>query len=161
MAKLIGMTKLTKTLKANTEEAFKVKVKKFVDSLSSVKNSLVLAQKKKLMNTNIRDGKTDFPHKRSGNLLDNLIDLKVESFREANFKKTDKYLSYTHTTINRLDGGGQGSTVFKIRKGQRINYASDLQKGDRYKKWNGYFERLQNIFRAEYLRNIRNILRGL
>lgn len=157
MAKISGFANLKKTIINTSEKAFKVKVKKFVDSVSNLKSKLIKEQQRRLMNRNLNDGITSFPHRRTGNLMRNLIDIKVESYRPSNYKRKGTKLSYTHSTTNMLDGGKDGTTVFKLYKGKRYKYAEILQSSDRFSKYNGYFERLQAIFENQYRKSISRI----
>jgi len=158
MAKLKGFNNLKKTIQNVSEKQFKAKVKKFVDSVSNLKSKLVKEQQRRLMNRNINDGITAYPHRRTGNLMRNLIDIKVESYRPNGFKKKGKYLTYTHSTTNMLDGGEKGITVWKVYKGKRYKYAEILQNSDKLSKWNGYYQRLQAIFKENYLRSVSRIM---
>jgi hypothetical protein len=158
MATIKGFNQLRKTVIAKSEKSFKVKVKNFVDSVNNLKSKLLKVQQRKLMNRSINDGKTDFPHKRTGNLMRNLIDIRVDTYRPNNYKRKGNLISYTHKTSNILDGGDEGTTVFRIYKGKRYKYAEILQNSDKFSKWNRYFERLQAIFEKQYRSSISRIL---
>ena len=159
MAKISGFNQLRKKLENMSEKTFKAKVKKIINSINDLKSILIKEQQKRLSNTNIRDGITTYPHKRSGNLMKNLIDLKMESFSEAKFKKTNKGLSYTHTSTNTLDGGDNGSTVYKTVNGKKVNYARLLQNSSKYSKYNNYFQRIQSIFNYQYNQRVSRLLK--
>ena len=160
MAKITGFTQLKKKLINMSEKTFKAKVKRIVNSINDLKSILIKEQQRRLSNTNIKDGITAYPHRREGNLMDNLIDLKMESFSSSKFVKTNKGMSYTHTSINKLDGGKgtNNNTVYKVYKGKRYNYAEILQKSNKLKKWNGYFQRLQAIFKYQYTQRVTRLL---
>jgi len=159
MAKVTGFTQLKKRIQDTSVKVFKVKVKNIVNSINNLKSKLINEQKRRLSNTNINDGITTYPHKRTGNLLNNLIDLKMESFSEAKFITKGNTVTYTHTSTNMLDGGKNGNTVYKVYKGKRYNYAEILQNSNKLSKWNGYFERLQSIFKHQYYISVNQILR--
>lgn len=141
-----------------TVDSFKNKVRKFVDSMTSYKLLFIKVQQAKLTNPYLNDNRTDFPHIRSGNMLRNLIDLKMDRFQEAKFKESPKKLSYLFETTNSLDGGGSGRhTVYRKGKdGSIFNYAEYLNKGGkRTSRYKGYFGRLQNTFRTNFMTKFR------
>ena len=158
MVKINGFTQLQKKLENMSKKTFEVKVKKIVNSINNLKSILLKEQQRRLSNTNTRDGITTYPHKRTGNLLNNLINIKMESFSNAKFKKTAKGLSYTHTSTNILDGGEGGNTVYKVVNGKRLNYASLLQNSSKFSKYNNYFQRLQAIFNYQYNQRVNRLL---
>lgn len=161
MAKLTGFSNLKKTIINSTEKQFKARVKRFVDKVINLREKLLKAQQQRLQNRNINDGITSYPHRRTGNLIDNLIDIQMETYKETKYKRKGNILSYTHTTRNLLDGGANKSinTVFKTYKGKRYTYAQILQYSDTHKKYNGYFQRLQAIFRSQYYSSTSRLLR--
>jgi len=159
MAKVTGFTQLRKKLINISEKTFKVNVKKIVTSINDLKSILLKEQQRKLSNSNFKDGNTTYPHKRTGNLMNNLINIKMQSFSSSKFKKTAKGISYTHTSTNMLDGGENGNTVYKVYKGKRYNYAEILQNSDKLSKWNGYFQRLQAVFKYQYTQRVTRILK--
>ena len=158
MATVTGFTQLKKKIVNVSEKTFKVKVKKIVNSINNLKSILLKEQQRRLANTNIRDGITAYPHKRTGNLMTNLIDIKLQSFSESKFKKTSNGLSYTHISTNTLDGGEGKHTVYKVHKGQRYNYADDLQNSEKYSKYNNYYQKLQAVFKYQYTQRVTRLL---
>ena len=158
MAKVTGFTQLKKKLVNMSKKTFEAKVKRIIDSINDLKSVLIKEQQRRLSNRNINDGITAYPHRREGNLMKNLIDLKIESFSSSKFVKTNKGMSYTHKSTNMLDGGKNGNTVYKVYKGKRYNYAEILQNSDKLSKWNGYFQRLQAIFKYQYTQRVKRLL---
>jgi hypothetical protein len=129
-------------------EVFKTKVRKFVEAFTSFKTLFTKVQQAKLVNPYINDNRTDFPHIRTGNLMTHLIDVKMERYKESNFKQSGNILSYEFETTNRMDY----SKVFRVGKnGQKFNYAKYLNDGGkRTSRYKGYFGRLQQIFRNNF-----------
>jgi hypothetical protein len=78
----------------------------------------------------------------------NLIDVKMDRYKESNFKQSGNILSYEFETTNRMDY----SKVFRVGKnGQKFNYAKYLNDGGkRTSRYKGYFGRLQQIFRNNF-----------
>jgi len=158
MAKVTGFSQLKKKILSTSQKTFKVKVHKIVNSINDLKSILLKEQQRRLANTNLNDKVTTYPHKRTGNLMNNLINIKMQSFSSNNFKKTAKGISYTHTSTNTLDGGTEGNTVYKVYKGKRYNYAEILQNSNKLSKWNNYFQKLQSIFEYQYTQRVNRLL---
>ena len=148
MAKITGLSNLKVVMRGIPIEVFKTKVRKFVEALNSFKALFIKVQQAKLVNPYINDNRTDFPHIRTGNLMRNLIDVKMDRYKESNFKQSAKVLSYEFETTNRMDY----SKVFRVGKnGQKFNYAKYLNDGGkRTSRYKGYFGRLQQIFRNNF-----------
>ena len=148
MAKITGLNNLKIVMRAIPIEAFKTKVRKFVEAMNSYKTLFTKVQQAKLVNPYINDNKTDFPHIRTGNLMTHLIDVKMERYKESNFKQSANILSYEFETINKLDS----SKVYRVGKnGNKFLYAKYLNDGGkRTSRYKGYFGRLQQIFRNNF-----------
>lgn len=148
MAKITGLNNLKIVMRAIPIEAFKTKVRKFVEAMNSYKSLFTKVQQAKLVNPYINDNRTDFPHIRTGNLMRNLIDVKMDRYKESNFKQSAKVLSYEFETINRMDY----TKVYRVGKnGQKFNYAKYLNDGGkRTSRYKGYFGRLHQIFRNNF-----------
>ena len=148
MAKITGLSNLKVVMRGIPIEVFKTKVRKFVEALNSFKALFIKVQQAKLVNPYINDNRTDFPHIRTGNLMTHLIDVKMERYKESNFKQNGNILSYEFETTNRMDY----SKVFRVGKnGQKFNYAKYLNDGGkRTSRYKGYFGRLQQIFRNNF-----------
>ena len=148
MAKITGLTNLKIVMRGIPIEVFKTKVRKFVEAFNSFKALFIKVQQAKLVNPYINDNRTDFPHIRTGNLMRNLIDVKMDRYKESNFKQSGNILSYEFETTNRMDY----SKVFRVGKnGQKFNYAKYLNDGGkRTSRYKGYFGRLQQIFRNNF-----------
>jgi hypothetical protein len=148
MAKITGLNNLKIVMRGIPIEVFKTKVRKFVEAFNSFKALFIKVQQAKLVNPYIRDNRTDFPHIRTGNLMRNLIDVKMDRYKESNFKQSGNILSYEFETTNRMDY----SKVFRVGKnGQKFNYAKYLNDGGkRTSRYKGYFGRLQQIFRNNF-----------
>lgn len=157
MAKVTGLTNLNKLMHGITVDAFKAKVKKFVDSMTYYKLFFIKVQQARLVNPYLRDGRTEYPHIRTGNMMRNLIDIKMDRFKESNFKTLPTSMTYTFNTTNELDGGGGKNTVYrKGKSGENFNYAEYLNKGGkRTSRYKGYFGRLQNTFRTNFMAKFR------
>lgn len=148
MAKVTGLSNLKIMMRGIPIEVFKTKVRKFVEAFTSFKTLFTKVQQAKLVNPYINDNRTDFPHIRTGNLMTHLIDVKMERYKESNFKQNGNILSYEFETTNRMDY----SKVFRVGKnGQKFNYAKYLNDGGkRTSRYKGYFGRLQQIFRNNF-----------
>lgn len=148
MAKITGLSNLKVVMRGIPIEVFKTKVRKFVEAFNSYKALFIKVQQAKLVNPYINDNRTDFPHIRTGNLMRNLIDVKMDRYKESNFKQSAKVLSYEFETTNIL----QSNKVFKVsKKGSKVYYAKDLNTGkNTSKRYMGYFGRLQQIFRNNF-----------
>ena len=148
MAKVTGLSNLKIVMRGIPIEVFKTKVRKFVEAFNSFKALFIKVQQAKLVNPYINDNRTDFPHIRTGNLMTHLIDVKMERYKESNFKQSGNILSYEFETTNRMDY----SKVFRVGKnGQKFNYAKYLNDGGkRTSRYKGYFGRLQQIFRNNF-----------
>ena len=148
MAKITGLSNLKVVMRGIPIEVFKTKVRKFVEAFNSFKSLFIKVQQAKLVNPYINDNRTDFPHIRTGNLMTHLIDVKMERYKESNFKQNGNILSYEFETTNRMDY----SKVFRVGKnGQKFNYAKYLNDGGkRTSRYKGYFGRLQQIFRNNF-----------
>jgi hypothetical protein len=148
MAKITGLSNLKIVMRGIPIEVFKTKVRKFVEAFTSFKTLFTKVQQAKLVNPYINDNRTDFPHIRTGNLMRNLIDVKMDRYKESNFKQSGNILSYEFETTNRMDY----SKVFRVGKnGQKFNYAKYLNDGGkRTSRYKGYFGRLQQIFRNNF-----------
>ena len=148
MAKITGLSNLKVVMRGIPIEVFKTKVRKFVEAFTSFKTLFTKVQQAKLVNPYINDNRTDFPHIRTGNLMTHLIDVKMERYKESNFKQNGNILSYEFETTNRMDY----SKVFRVGKnGQKFNYAKYLNDGGkRTSRYKGYFGRLQQIFRNNF-----------
>ena len=148
MAKITGLNNLKIVMRGIPIEVFKTKVRKFVEAFNSFKALFTKVQQAKLVNPYINDNRTDFPHIRTGNLMRNLIDVKMDRYKESNFKQSGNILSYEFETTNRMDY----SKVFRVGKnGQKFNYAKYLNDGGkRTNRYKGYFGRLQQIFRNNF-----------
>lgn len=148
MAKITGLSNLKVVMRGIPIEVFKTKVRKFVEAFNSFKTLFIKVQQAKLVNPYINDNRTDFPHIRTGNLMTHLIDVKMERYKESNFKQNGNILSYEFETTNRMDY----SKVFRVGKnGQKFNYAKYLNDGGkRTSRYKGYFGRLQQIFRNNF-----------
>lgn len=148
MAKITGLSNLKVVMRGIPIEVFKTKVRKFVEAFNSFKTLFIKVQQAKLVNPYINDNRTDFPHIRTGNLMRNLIDVKMDRYKESNFKQSAKVLSYEFETTNIL----QSNKVFKVsKKGSKVYYAKDLNTGkNTSKRYMGYFGRLQQIFRNNF-----------
>ena len=85
MAKITGLSNLKVVMRGIPIEVFKTKVRKFVEALNSFKALFIKVQQAKLVNPYINDNRTDFPHIRTGNLMRNLIDVKMDRYKESNF----------------------------------------------------------------------------
>jgi hypothetical protein len=124
MAKITGLSNLKIVMRGIPIEVFKTKVRKFVEAFNSFKSLFIKVQQAKLVNPYINDNRTDFPHIRTGNLMRNLIDVKMERYKESNFKQSGNILSYEFETTNRMDY----SKVYKVGKGgAKVYYARDLE----------------------------------
>ena len=148
MAKVTGLSNLKIVMRGIPIEVFKTKVRKFVEAFNSYKALFIKVQQAKLVNPYINDNRTDFPHIRTGNLMRNLIDVKMDRYKESNFKQSGNILSYEFETTNIL----QSNKVFKVsKKGSKVYYAKDLNTGkNTSKRYMGYFGRLQQIFRNNF-----------
>ena len=148
MARITGLNNLKIVMRGIPIEVFKTKVRKFVEAFNSFKALFTKVQQAKLVNPYINDNRTDFPHIRTGNLMTHLIDVKMERYKESNFKQSGNTLSYEFETTNRMDY----SKVYKVGKnGQKFNYAKYLNDGGkRTSRYKGYFGRLQQIFRNNF-----------
>ena len=148
MAKITGLSNLKVVMRGIPIEVFKTKVRKFVEAFTSFKTLFTKVQQAKLVNPYINDNRTDFPHIRTGNLMTHLIDVKMERYKESNFKQNGNILSYEFETTNRMDY----SKVFRVGKnGQKFNYAKYLNDGGkRTSRYKGYFGRLQQVFRTNF-----------
>ena len=148
MAKVTGLSNLKIVMRGIPIEVFKTKVRKFVEAFNSFKALFIKVQQAKLVNPYINDNRTDFPHIRTGNLMTHLIDVKMDRYKESNFKQKGNILSYEFETTNRMDY----SKVFRVGKnGQKFNYAKYLNDGGkRTSRYKGYFGRLQQIFRNNF-----------
>lgn len=148
MARITGLNNLKVVMRGIPIEVFKTKVRKFVEAFNSFKALFTKVQQAKLVNPYINDNRTDFPHIRTGNLMTHLIDVKMERYKESNFKQSGNILSYEFETTNRMDY----SKVFRVGKnGQKFNYAKYLNDGGkRTSRYKGYFGRLQQIFRNNF-----------
>jgi hypothetical protein len=148
MAKVTGLNNLKVVMRGIPIEVFKTKVRKFVEAFNSFKALFIKVQQAKLVNPYINDNRTDFPHIRTGNLMRNLIDVKMERYKESNFKQSGNILSYEFETTNRMDY----SKVYKVGKnGSKVYYAKDLNTGkNTSKRYMGYFGRLQQVFRTNF-----------
>jgi len=148
MAKITGLNNLKVVMRGIPIEVFKTKVRKFVEAFTSFKTLFTKVQQAKLVNPYINDNRTDFPHIRTGNLIRNLIDVKMDRYKESNFKQSGNILSYEFETTNRMDY----SKVYKVGKGgAKRYYAKDLNEGkNTSKRYMGYFGRLQQIFRNNF-----------
>ena len=148
MAKITGLSNLKVVMRGIPIEVFKTKVRKFVEAFNSFRPIFTKVQQAKLVNPYINDNRTDFPHIRTGNLMTHLIDVKMERYKESNFKQNGNILSYEFETTNRMDY----SKVFRVGKnGQKFNYAKYLNDGGkRTSRYKGYFGRLQQIFRNNF-----------
>ena len=148
MAKITGLNNLKVVMRGIPIEVFKTKVRKFVEAFNSFKALFIKVQQAKLVNPYINDNRTDFPHIRTGNLMRNLIDVKMDRYKESNFKQKGNILSYEFETTNRMDY----SKVYKVGKGgAKRYYAKDLNEGkNTSKRYMGYFGRLQQIFRNNF-----------
>ena len=148
MAKITGLSNLKVVMRGIPVEVFKTKVRKFVEAFTSFKTLFTKVQQAKLVNPYINDNRTDFPHILTGNLMTHLIDVKMERYKESNFKQNGNILSYEFETTNRMDY----SKVFRVGKnGQKFNYAKYLNDGGkRTSRYKGYFGRLQQIFRNNF-----------
>lgn len=148
MAKITGLNNLKIVMRGIPIEVFKTKVRKFVEAFNSFKALFTKVQQAKLVNPYINDNRTDFPHIRTGNLMRNLIDVKMDRYKESNFKQSGNILSYEFETTNRMDY----SKVYKVGKGgAKRYYAKDLNEGkNTSKRYMGYFGRLQQIFRNNF-----------
>lgn len=148
MAKITGLTNLKVVMRGIPIEVFKTKVRKFVEAFNSFKALFIKVQQAKLVNPYINDNRTDFPHIRTGNLMRNLIDVKMDRYKESNFKQSATILSYTFETTNRMDY----EKVYRVGKnGQKFNYAKYLNDGGkRTSRYKGYFGRLHQVFRNNF-----------
>ena len=148
MAKITGLSNLKVVMRGIPIEVFKTKVRKFVEAFNSYKALFIKVQQAKLVNPYINDNRTDFPHIRTGNLMTHLIDVKMDRYKESNFKQSGNILSYEFETTNIL----QSNKVFKVsKKGSKVYYAKDLNTGkNTSKRYMGYFGRLQQIFRNNF-----------
>ena len=148
MAKVTGLSNLKIVMRGIPIEAFKTKVRKFVEAFNSYKALFIKVQQAKLVNPYINDNRTDFPHIRTGNLMRNLIEVKMDRYKETNFKQSGNILSYEFETTNRMDY----SKVYRVDKGgAKRYYAKDLNTGkNTSKRYMGYFGRLQQIFRNNF-----------
>lgn len=148
MAKITGLNNLKIVMRAIPIEVFKTKVRKFVEAFNSFKSLFTKVQQAKLVNPYINDNRTDFPHIRTGNLMRNLIDVKMERYKESNFRQSANILSYEFETTNRMNY----NKVFKVsKKGSKVYYAKDLDTGkNTSKRYMGYFGRLHQIFRNNF-----------
>lgn len=157
MAKITGLSNLKVVMRGVPIEVFKTKVRKFVEAFNSFKSLFIKVQQAKLVNPYINDNRTDFPHIRTGNLMRNLIDVKMDRYKESNFKQSAKVLSYEFETTNIL----QSNKVFKVsKKGSKVYYAKDLNTGkNTSKRYMGYFGRLQQIFRNNFNSKYRELRR--
>ena len=157
MAKITGLSNLKVVMRGIPIEVFKTKVRRFVEAFNSFKALFIKVQQAKLVNPYINDNRTDFPHIRTGNLMRNLIDVKMDRYKETNFKQSAKVLSYEFETTNIL----QSNKVFKVsKKGSKVYYAKDLNTGkNTSKRYMGYFGRLQQIFRNNFNSKYRELRR--
>ena len=148
MARITGLNNLKVVMRGIPIEVFKTKVRKFVEAFTSFKTLFTKVQQAKLVNPYINDNRTDFPHIRTGNLMTHLIDVKMDRYKESNFKQSGNILSYEFETTNRMDY----SKVYRVGKnGQKFNYAKYLNDGGkRTSRYKGYFGRLQQIFRNNF-----------
>lgn len=148
MAKITGLSNLKIVMRGIPIEVFKTKVRKFVEAFTSFKTLFTKVQQAKLVNPYINDNRTDFPHIRTGNLMTHLIDVKMDRYKESNFKQSGNILSYEFETTNRMDY----SKVFRVGKnGQKFNYAKYLNDGGkRTSRYKGYFGRLHQVFRNNF-----------
>lgn len=163
MATITGLTQLKVILNHSSVEAFKVKVKKIVTSMNSYKMIFLKSQQANLVNPNLRDGNTNFPHIRTGNLMRNLIQIKMDKFNENKFKESSKKISYTFNTLNSLDGGNSTRrTVYrKNKRGDKFYYAQFLNEGGKSanrQRYKGYFGRLQEVFYRNYIAKFRETI---
>lgn len=150
-AKLLGLSKIKKRLYGITRNEFEIKAKSLHDSMQVGSNLVSDLMISKLLNKNISDGDTTYPHYRSGNLARNLIDIEIESFNKSRITESRTEIKYSFYIISRLDGGELESTV---TSSDGFDYASylDSNKGTRNTKYFGYFRRLQDIFKSEFRR---------
>lgn len=151
--KISGLDSLVVSIKAKGINSFKKKVKEFITEITSYREHFIKIQKDKLSNRNINDGKTDFPHYRTGNLYNKLVDLKIERYDPKKFTHTKSIVKYTHSSTNMLEDGKSGFTsgnVYVNRNGKIWYYAKYLESAKRVSRYNGYFGRLQTIFSKEY-----------
>lgn len=157
MARITGLNNLKIVMRGIPIEVFKTKVRKFVEAFTSFKTLFTKVQQAKLVNPYINDNRTDFPHIRTGNLMTHLIDVKMERYKESNFKQSGNILSYEFETTNRMDY----SKVYRVGKnGQKFNYAKYLNDGGkRTSRYKGYFGRLQQIFRNNFNSKYRELSR--
>lgn len=157
MAKITGLSNLKVVMRGIPIEVFKTKVRKFVEAFNSFRPIFTKVQQAKLVNPYINDNRTDFPHIRTGNLMRNLISIKMDRYKESNFKQSAKVLSYEFETTNIL----QSNKVFKVsKKGSKVYYAKDLNTGkNTSKRYMGYFGRLQQIFRNNFNSKYRELRR--
>lgn len=148
MAKVKGSERLTQKVQAISKLNFEKIVQRYTINLKSSLKYVRVAMLKKLVNSNVNDGKTDFPHRRNGNLARNLIDLNVDPFNRNKVKQNGTKLSYRITVTSRLDGGTDSDGGFHTVVSRRgFNYARYLNVYN--KKYSGYFGRLQKIFLDE------------
>ena len=155
MATVTGLTNLKVAMKSIPIDLFKVKVKNFVNSMNSFKSLFMKVQQAKLVNPYLKDNKTDYPHIRSGNLMRNLIDLKMDRFKESNFVQTTNNISYTFETTNSYSV----KSIYRLGKdGSKFYYAKYLNDGGkRTSRYRGYFGRLQMVFRNNFLAKFREL----
>lgn len=165
MANVTGLNNLKVLMRSVPIDTFKQKVRIFVESMNSYKDFFIKMQQARLVNPYIKDGRTAYPHIRTGNLMRNLIEIKMDRFKESNFKQSAKSLSYSFETINRLDGGYGNARVFRKGKdGSKFNYARYLNEGGkRTSRYKGYFGRLQGTFKSGFeskFKELNTILKG-
>lgn len=165
MASVTGLDKLKTILRGVPIEAFKQKVRLFVEAFNNYKSFFIKVQQARLVNPYINDNRTDYPHTRTGNLMRNLIEVKMDRYKETNFKQSAKTLSYTFETTNILDGGYGKARVFRVGKnGRNFNYARYLNEGGkRTSRYKGYFGRLQFTFKTNFMnkfKELNTILKG-
>ena len=159
MATIIGLNNLKILMRGVPIEVFKTKVMRFVNAMNSYKSFFIKVQQAKLVNPYINDNITDYPHIRTGNLMRNLIDIRMDRFKESNFIETSKKLTYEFETTNMLDGGNTGKNkVYRVGKGTKFNYAKYLNEGGkRTSRYKGYFGRLQQVFRFNFINKYKEL----
>jgi hypothetical protein len=141
-----GLVNLKKLITAKTEKIFLSKVKSFIRDLNINTMKIKSIMKLFLANRAVNDGNTNFPHFRTGNLAENLINIQVEKFDRKNINKTKDTLKYSVKVTSILDGGINNSNYSKatVKSPKGFAYANYLNYYN--PKYKGYYDRLQDVF---------------
>lgn len=138
-----GFQKLTKKIYETSRKSFEKVVKKYINKIIPNINKRIYKDMKSDLVTKTSNS---YPKIRTGNLANNLIDLRVEKFNKKNYIKSNKSIKYSIKVSSVLDNGIGNKSYSKasVKSSKGFAYANYLNYY--HPRLKGYYNKLNNTF---------------